>query len=293
VRRPIALGYRAIDRRHVAAGPWLVSAGGAAVEDPDVLEGWDYFTTIAVSRTLRVDVEAIWTDCQLADDARLAVRLGWRSTWTGLRGFLSAVDVTDTCDLTGTIPGQILGGRVELSTVITCARPGRGPGVLAPRRPGNVLWSDRRSVAVEGIGTRVPTVAVDFRQAGLGGTGSGGWQVQVLKEDLDQAAGASVRVFLNTANAAVKMMLEQPATAAAHEVAASLRIDFARSLVAAALEAENLDPMADYEDDSLGAVLLTTVRAWFPSEDLGELRSEWRLDPGAVESRLQGRLGYP
>ena len=62
---------------------------------------------------------------------------------------------------------------------------------------------------------RFPTTATDFASAGLPGGDAGMWYLEIADSDLGASVTQALRLYLNSANTAVRAVLDNPAPTAA------------------------------------------------------------------------------
>lgn len=290
---PVSLGFLQPRADRIATGPWLLSAAGTdEVEDPHSLPDWDYSTLVRVERRLYVDVQGVLDDCGLREDSELRAVLTWHSTWTGLRGAGAAIRITDGGNvLQVAVPGELLGGQLNLEVRLVLGRKAHRIDELAPLRPGSTLWSDSTRVRLEGSGTRFPVVPVPFSQTGLAGGRRGLWCLSLEASDLADSALGSIRLYLNSEHQAVQRLLEVPDSPESQMLAAYLQFDVTRQLVLYTLRNEDLLLDVAYDAGSVGDLMSSLLVRLYPDRDLGTVRGDWRTNPGEFESELQARAG--
>ena len=152
----------------VFAAPWQQRVPGGVEALPRELPYWDYNTDVPLIRTLTIDLDAVFEQCGLADDAQVSIVALWRSTGSGMRALADRQIVgrdwrVAHYELDFTLTGTDVGGTVILTTQLLLEDPGSTLDPAAPRRPGSVLWSDERDLRLQGDAARVPMDLVDFR----------------------------------------------------------------------------------------------------------------------------------
>ncbi|MGY1884146.1 hypothetical protein ACI799_02425 [Blastococcus sp. SYSU DS0753] len=274
----------------VTVGPWsrLTPDGGEPL--PDTLTDWDYSTTLSLHRPLKVDGLRLRRLSGLPEDAAIDLSVQWLATNSALRGraWRSELPADDGSDITIdlSLPGDDLGGTLELITSATLRRPAPGSSVAAATRPGSVLWSDRQRVLLEGDNTLFPIATADFHDLPYP-TGAG-WYLHI-EEDLEAAALGSILLVVNERHDVVMQAVEAASspTEADMRVLSALRSDVLRVLVERALTSEDLTEESNYSVGSLGALLVTVVRNAFPAFSMEALRRERQTAPALFSSRLQ------
>ena len=276
----------------VRATPWTLA--GELTELADDLPDWDYDTVLPLRRTLVVDGARARKEAGLEDDADLAVSVRWTASGSLLRGraWQEQVPPTDGVELAVEfdLPGRDLGGTLTLDFVLVLTDPGSTTSRIAPRRPGSVLWADRRDVRLRGDATQFPIVVTDFAEVGY--PSDAPWMLDV-NGGLEDAALGSLLLLVNEKRKSVVDVVTgraagDPARSAA--VLSMLRSETLRGLVERAVVDEAFDVSADYPTGSTGAVLQAVLRQHF-DDDLESLRREHTQEPAYFAARIQAAAG--
>ena len=273
---------------------WRITRGGETESLPDYVSGWDPTVDLQVSCELEVDVESLYSDCQLSDDARIAFCLAWTSTGTTLKGCGTVVPADDDhLVLTADISGNLLGGRLDVDARAVLVEPGADPGPLSPDRPWSILWSQRRSTQLEGSVGRFPVEWTDFSASSIFHA-EAGWYLDWDPRDLDRPVLGSVRLYLNQMHERVRAAVEAPRPDEAQRVIRdTIRYDIGRVLLTGAFENEQFaNPAHEYEEETLGSTLRSLLRALYGDVKLSYLRARTLDFRSSQESSLQGRLRY-
>ena len=269
---------------------WLLRVGGREVTGPAV-EGWDYSARVHVRFTCRVDLEALLDATGLEDDAQIRLLLRWRSTASGIRGVSDGSPIrggesSDDIDL----DGEELGGDLLIDAVLILDSAGGNPSVLAPHRPGSILWSQRKRLELEGDRERFPVELISFRRAGLRGP-KGAWNLKWDSLDLEHAVGSALRLQMNLDNPTSRAAARAPDDPKNALTISVLRWDISRQLIVTALDDKENFHTLDWPERSLGAALATRIRTVFPGLSLDECRVLRRMHPEDFETSLQAATG--
>ncbi|GIH20695.1 hypothetical protein [Rugosimonospora africana] len=289
---PLSVGFLLpVQERILAADPMVRTSTGVEVAGGQALPDWDYFTNLSVHWPATVDLPGLLDDCTLTSGARVLGLVTWHTSGTGMRGngpvtVLSAGGTVFTAD----VPGAEAGGVLHLSLRVVLAATDPDAGPLAPRRPGSILWQTATRVALEGAGSRFPVVQLSFARAGIAGGRRALWYLNCGR-DLDASDTGSIRLYLNTDHPAVESIISSPAGAGSKVLAELIRADVARQMVLHALDHDELDPDAGYEQGTLGDMLVNLLRRCFPARTLHDLRGDRDIDPGEFEAGIQAALG--
>lgn len=266
---------------------------------PPEMDHWDYQTQLSLTTTITLDLKQITNDCGLGPGSRFSLIALARSSKTPVETKVSDVAVpagqaVQDVTLTAIVPGTTSGGRLSLETllVVTEAEP---VNVLAPVRPGSILWRDTQHSHLQGIGTQFPTDAEDFSLT-RPEVAKAGWILSVDTSEPDSLFLTSVRLTLNTRHPAVTKLLSGNRDADTRQLQRMIDVDVTRQLVKAALASEEILGLGvDWEAVSVGGVLRNLLQQLWPTgEDPQTLRS-WSInDPARIETHLQhvrGLLG--
>lgn len=283
---PISLGYLRPDPSRIRSDRPEIRSGNWASTDMSVPD-WHYLTDITVEWNLEVYLEGLAKDCGLTAGARIGAALGWQSERTNLRAGGTVIDVVDGNNtLTALLPGADLGGAVSIDARIVLLEPDEAAEQLAPRRAGSLLWQHTHRIILEGAGGRFPTTAADFSSEGLPGGGAGLWYLEISSSDLGASVTQALRLYLNTANAVIRNMLDNPGADGSLHILRFLRYETARQLLVTVLREEEFDDRSDYGRGTLGDVLVTLLRIYLPHRDITQLRNDYNMNPAEVDAEL-------
>jgi hypothetical protein len=278
----------------VTTGPWLRLTGDSINELPPDLPEWDYGTVLHLRRPIRVDGLRARAACGLHPDSELMLTVVWSAANSSLRGRAWQAPVTAVgeveLEIDFALPGDELGGRLDLETCLTLHFPGTEGSRAAPTRPGSVLWRDVRSVMLQGDAVLFPLSIVDFEHLPYP-TGAA-WHLE-LGHDLESQALGTILLLVNKRRQAVTAALEAASdpTDADRRVLSIIRSDIIRSLVERALVDDEFDPDVDYPTGSVGSLLASVLRATFPDRSLDALRRDRDHEPVLFTARIQNATG--
>lgn len=262
----------------------VFSVNGIDVGDPETIEGWDYSAECRVSWEVDIDKVQLLEQCGLgpSTDVRLAFR--WRSAKTTLyESGLGASVVNGRNKIEAPVPSDRTGGvlTVSLFVLVMSVQPHECSS-LAAHRAGSILWTESRQVFLEGVGSRFPLVAVEFP---AGEMQKGMWEFDPRSTDLESSAMGSFNLRLNTGNPSIRKLLDSPSAAESRVLQRVLKTDLHRHLISWALRVGS--QIRSYDDDTIGGVLWSTFRRYFPESDFEEMSSAMESTPWRVEARIQ------
>lgn len=276
----------------VAAGKWLMEGG---TEVPSLLVDWDPVTPIALYRRIVVAGPAITESCSLAPTTTCSLGCTWESTATRLRGRGTSrpVDLESegrevTLDLE--VAGRCLGGTLNLRTYLVVLDP-HPAGPLGATQPGEIIWTDRKRVVLEGDDSRFPVNVVDFSEVPTLQSGAG-WMLSWQSGDFREPFGASLRLLVNRGHVDIRDAVETGSDSeAADAIRRSIRIDTARTLVGYGLGSDEfIEDAAGYQEGTVGRAIVDLIVRVFGSLDVGAVRAMRDAQPGEFEARIQAHL---
>lgn len=264
-------------------------------ELPSALAGWDAEATIDGAVKVEVDFLEVLRACQLPEETKLVLGLGWRSDGTSLRGHAGSIDLERgdgprEHSLDFSISGDEVSGRLFLRLTLAYLSGASAAGNLTPRLPGSVLWSTEHEIVLEGAGSRFPMEWADFSSS-HGFPKGGLWLLDWDDNGLHRPLLSCLRLYLNSESGvfadAARAREPDPAQNA---MLGFLRFDVGRQLVLGALAMPDLDLSEEYPEESFGQVIVRLVRGLYPDEDLDAVRLRQQAWPRSFESELQDRL---
>ncbi len=95
-----------------------------------------------------------------------------------------------------------------------------------------------------------------------------------------------MRLYLNSTNAVIRNMLDDPGADSSVHILRFLRYETARQLLVTVLRDEEFDDRADYGRGTLGDVLVTLLRIYLPHRDVTQLRNDYNMNPAEVNAEL-------
>jgi hypothetical protein len=294
MQTPAAPTYLLPGDETVSVGPWFDHSGA---EIGERIDHWDPFTDLDWTRAVTVDLDAIRTECGLGDDSAFALLATWRApTRTRLGGSGQAVELGT---LTGvvraavsvSITGREAGGRLDLTTRLVLRTSGASPSVIAPRRPGAILWTDTDRVMLEGSAARFPTAAVNFAEVPRI-PDAAAWYLDWNVNDLTHPVMGGLRLLVNRDNArivnAVRSSTDDPAASLIRSI---MRIDIARQLVRAAVSSDDFIAAPDsFPDESIGRLIRDLIATVWPAIPIDAVRERALTMPARFDADVQAAL---
>lgn len=285
----ISYGYRqAFDSGAVISGPWQVVVDGVPVGSPGYLPTWDYHADLDVVHEIDVDRDELLTASGLDEESTIGAALTWTCTGTGLRGTGDIVVVHGgPVELRLHLPGPDMGGTLTLRADLLLLD--RGPRSLgtAPRRRYSRLWSEEYRLQLEGSGSRLPVMAVSFREHGIAFGKRALWYLDLDGSDLHAPVTGRITLYVNTDHPAAETLLEAEQASWDSDIVEFLLHDIARAMVNAALDSNSFDLAAKYDAGTVGAALQGMVQPIGLS--MQELEA---LDGNILGSLVQVRTGF-
>ncbi len=259
-----------------------------------IVPDWDPLMPIHVIGRINLDVEGVFSDCQLSSDAVLRIGISWYSPGTGLRGVGDVKDLNGYSQrqniiLSANIAGTLLADRVILSADLVLLDAGTNSSRLAPRLPGTLLSSEKVTVLLEGEGARFPVELIHFAESSWL-PAHGGWYFDWNPHMLRQTVLGDVRLYLNADHTAVKRAVSEYHSAD-RAIRETIFFDMARVMITGALRnSEFVESVDEYPDGSIGAAIRRLIRSLFPNETFESLESFYQQEPYRFECTLQEKL---
>lgn len=279
---------------HVQLQRWLLQVDGIDQSLDDALPHWDPAMALQIAALVAIDPGGVAADCRLAPTDHLKLVLTWFSSGTGLRGCGTGIDLrldspATVVRLDVYIDGGLLADRLRLEPTLVLATAGQSTERQAPHRPGSRLWSEVRTVLLEGQAARFPIELRDFA-AHSWLPARAGWYLEWDPEDLGQTVLGNVRLYVNTGNERVRNAVADPARGE-QAILETLRYDLARSWILAALDNEDFVHNPDvYAEGTVGAVTRGLLHAIFPTVSIEGLHVYRRHSPARLDCDLQAAL---
>jgi hypothetical protein len=276
---------------HLDVSPWLIS-----VDDKDPvplgsgIDGWDYDSTLRLSRTVSFGVDEVLADCGLRPGSLLGLQVLLSTASGGFRQKVHSTRIAGGEDLPVQIDirpeSRMLQGDLRLRTelLLTAAR-GAGHR-FAPREAGTRLWHDSATASLEGSLSRFPVSAVDFREA-FPDSAQAPWLLWWDPSALETNAAAAVRLYLNSAVPGAHDRLRD----GEDSLSAVLTADIVRQILITLLHSEDFtaDP-GMWPEHSLGQVASGWLNDFFPEESDETMRQRLRQNPGKVEAAIHSAV---
>lgn len=204
--RPVTAPYLVPDPDVLELGDWLLVNGEETEPLGAYVEYWTTGNDLLLNRSVTLDSDRVREECRLPGDAPLGIVVSWMSSSSKMRQQARVVDCSGgPTSLRATLPGDRIGGRVEVSTSLVLLEDIADPPAGAPHRAGSILVRDVVGVALEGDGSMFPMAVADFREHVLPESAS--WYVrtstnpdtsfsgtfQVLVNELDQKLVTAIK----------------------------------------------------------------------------------------------------
>jgi hypothetical protein len=247
-------------------------------------------TVLALQAELEIDITEVRRSGHIGKNSEVILLVSAASSATRLRGPIWSGRVysgtKERLRVGAQLAGTELGGRLDLITNLILSRPDPVDDLGAPTS-GTVLWAHRQSVMLEGDGPQFPTEAGDLSQPPHA-LPKAGWWLDILTDDLDEAAAGAVRLIINQAHPLMKRVLAGDTSTDAVLALEVSRWDVARQLIDFALESsEFMERFGTFEEDSFGRLLANIMLMHFPGETPETLKVMTSQRRAHFETRLQ------
>ncbi|WP_304348806.1 hypothetical protein [Corynebacterium frankenforstense] len=253
--------YLLPDSEDVHFGDWMLADREDPTPLPAAMPDWVAGTDIAVERTISVDLNAVREDCGLSDDVVLNLSLTWIGRSSKIRRTLLTTEARDgEMTVSCTLPGEELGGIVDIATRLVVVDPGASPQPGVADMPGATLIKDVVSIALESDGSMFPVAVVNFVATTYPDQAS--WHLKT-STDLDANFGATYQVLINEADKKLVKAIESSNPTREEQVILdemySGVIEVVLEIALALRERGELED-GGYGEDTVGAVLTGLLR---------------------------------
>jgi hypothetical protein len=269
--------YRRITDGAIKAAAWVLDPGTEHERElPPSLPDWDYQTDLRLRRRLSFDMTEGRRAAGLADDVPLAVSVRWNVVPSHLRGAAAWIPITDDqdeIDVGVTVPGNRLGGILQVDTMVVLAAASL-PRPATAHRPGSCLWTDTVEVRLQGDAPLFPIALVPFSKSSL--PGKAAWFLEI-GSDLNATALGAIQLLVNQEHPLVVAAVSRAGTPTDVDraVLSTLKSDVIRSMLERALGDEDFVMSNHFDKDTLGAVLQGLMRTYMSEylhDDLTDVR---------------------
>ncbi|MCS5733776.1 hypothetical protein [Herbiconiux daphne] len=259
---------------------------------PEFLEGWDPQTDLVMSSRLSVDLVEFLAAARLPERTDLRLTISWSSSTTGMSASLYSATLEPNQAYTVTLPGDRIGGTVQVRSAITLTDERQPAGVAEAFRAGSVLWDSVTAFRLDGDSAMFPIGIADFAGTPYGPHAS--WHLQ-SSDELDAPFLGTFLLLINTRDTLLVEAIDQKRpTALSMQLVSELEAGVAAVMVEQALLFEDVD-LESYPDDSVGRVLgrykqiahSAGLTASLRAEDPSRFRS---LVDSAIRAHGYGRI---
>lgn len=269
---------------------WDFSIDGVRLERRDTDEPFSYYSSVACTVSLEVELEQILNQCgfptNMHSEVNLGVSLVWFSSGTKQRGSQSAKALNNGLNELGLeLPGTILGTDLEVHIVVFLkSQVPSHDGFITPTLPGSILWqSHRQSIALEGEGARFTIAPLDFKKASLHSPDAM-WCVE-FTASMFAPAQSAVLVYINSAHSTAKSMLAKPDSRESRLWHQFLEADVvAQLLLHGSQHASELQELTPEDEGSLGESIKTLFDSIFPNQDPETLKDRPNVLTAAAQA---------
>lgn len=282
--------YITLPQESVDATAWELPSGKPL--GPWV-EGWAPGTDLSITCTVSLDADEVRKICGLSADAGLALVPTWRASGTTLRGrgavhSLPAGEggrMSYKLALVG--PGDEIGGRLEVRTVLALGRTGTHASALSAVRPGSILWMRQDFTDLEGGPSAFPIRLVPF-------SGISGWSPEALwvlewnpsLVELFSPFSKEVRLFINAEHPAFGGA-ERSQGPSEESIRSIIFHEIAKDMaLAAVLRAEEIEA-EEFPAGSVGQVISNLLSTTFQGMRPTQVAARRRSNPGWFSTRMQ------
>lgn len=287
--RTISVGHLVLEDGTIESPQWEFAVNGQVTKLlENTLPDWNYFSDVDASCLVTVNLSSLRQELHIPPDLVLAWVLIARSTSSPVITTTKPIPVIQGAqELTITVPASTLGGVLVLELEMGVLSPSKtATAEFAPSQVGDTVYRTSTRIVLEGDSGQLPILPVSFADHGITNPKSSLWWLRVLSKDLHDPAGAALWMWLNTDNPHLRPLIDHTDSETGEVWMQVLKMDFVRQLLREALSHPELDESHNYQQGSLGALLLGVAKLVGTSVDAA--RSKYNDDAGRVEAELQG-----
>ena len=161
---PLSAPYLTPDPKCIRASDWQIYEGEEINDLPDYVSSWSQGSDMELTRLVELDEASIREGANIPESAELALAVTWMSEATKIRRrvFREPLDGREM-KIEITLPGDEIGGRVELRTSLILAEDLNQVDPWVASEIGAVLLQERVQFSVEGGGSAFPMAVIDFK----------------------------------------------------------------------------------------------------------------------------------
>ncbi len=182
----------------VTMAPWQYAVHDTWEPLPPDLPDWEPSQQLRLQRSVHIDLGRLLDETRLDPETRLGLTVSWISSTTAMRGAAPTVplSLTGTTMLDVALPGDRIGGTLELRTTLTLTLLASTsvPSVGVAQLPGSVLVEDRHRLVLDHGADRFPVHEIDFAATRLDSYAS--WHLETTT-DLNAPFLGSYLLLLN------------------------------------------------------------------------------------------------
>lgn len=288
----IAFPFLTLSDSAVTATSWMVSLNGAEwVPVSDYLKDWDPSSIIHVRRQVAINMPVASEDLKFdISNIRISASVSIGTGQGRLPRFIldRKVLLLDEgswiAQFQFEVPGAVLSIVLDLCTRITLAENIVASPPLSPSRVGDLLWSDRFRMRLEGEEPRFPIEVGDI-QALLGSTiaASAPWYLYWSPREWSRDFHGAMRLYLNAAHTEFIERIEEEDPMIIQILMADVINQVCERLI---MEPELNDLFNSAEPGSLAAQASSWLKKAWPGKEPEFIRSIFESRPGVFRASL-------
>lgn len=286
------LPYITPSAEYIDIGDWHLLKNEDVEPLSELLPGWDPALDIQALVEVNLDLDGVYRDCHLGEDAVLRLAAVWESPGTVLKGRGDFADLQlyhspEQYQLAVDVQGIKLAQKLNLSVNLLLLHPGVAPQPFAPKMIGSILAQKTQSVLLEGDGARFSTEVIDFKDTHY--PTDAGWALYWDPDNLHQTISGEVRLFINARHERVVRAVSENLSED-YGIREAVRFDLARTLIYGALaNPEFVEEPDVYGQGTIGTAVRNMLRLYFPEVPFTQLHANSQM-PQSFDPKLQDRL---
>jgi len=286
MRRRIAFPFLTLPDDAIDFGDWMIGDP----EHPlavafDTLENWDYARDLQVFSTVNLKWDLVAEALELPIDEILLDISLFTGTGSGVlprrRRLVfqhKAIGNSGAIQVSSTIPGGYLSGRLLLELQISLLAPLNAGGRLSPKERGARLWQNRHDILIEDGGdSRFPIEAANFNELFKGKPQQfSPWYLHWQRGSMRSDFSGTVRLYVNTEFKEISERFTNGDRATLQAIMG----DVVSQMIKSYFSDDHLEDLSECDIGSVGSQIRKWLDLAFPGKTIENISALKNHNPG-------------